>query len=465
MASGYTIANYLTAYGRWRYIQALINTLVMGAGDGSACRRCSPCRSPGPARAPTCRCKWLRSGWPCWRPSSCRPISARSAGSCWRVPTRAGSTRPGWRSPALPPLVNVFTLGGLILIMACNLFFFIFIFVTAALEMVSSEMEDAANILGAGTCQDGVQDNAAVGLPGDPRRHHRRFLQSIALFGVPALIAIPARYPVVTTQLWQFFEYPGPCRGRGGLRAAIARHYHAAIVAAAAHSVAGRATSPSTGKGGERRIVRLGAWRWSCWRTRCSWRPWRWSCRSWCWCRQRSPRPGGAASRSTTHVRQLRFMLFEHHGARPAIFNSSSMPVFRPPRHRARARHRLYRQPQPAAGRWRAGLPVHGAVRDPWRRAGDRLLCCLRAASPGAGWHCPYHYPGVPDAAAADRLSEQRRRHRQHPSRNGGSGARAGRRPADGHPHVVAPLLKRHWSGRGSWCSSRRARSCRLRSS
>ena len=29
---GYTIDNYFAAYGRWRYVQALINTLVMGVG-------------------------------------------------------------------------------------------------------------------------------------------------------------------------------------------------------------------------------------------------------------------------------------------------------------------------------------------------------------------------------------------------------------------------------------------------
>ena len=34
------------------------------------------------------------------------------------------------------------------------------------------------------------------------------FLEAIALFGAPALIALPARFNVVTTQLWQFFEYP-----------------------------------------------------------------------------------------------------------------------------------------------------------------------------------------------------------------------------------------------------------------
>ena len=34
------------------------------------------------------------------------------------------------------------------------------------------------------------------------------FLEAIALFGAPAMIAMPARFNVVTTQLWQFFDYP-----------------------------------------------------------------------------------------------------------------------------------------------------------------------------------------------------------------------------------------------------------------
>ena len=34
------------------------------------------------------------------------------------------------------------------------------------------------------------------------------FLEAIALFGSPAMIAIPARYNVVTTQLLEFFSYP-----------------------------------------------------------------------------------------------------------------------------------------------------------------------------------------------------------------------------------------------------------------
>src|SRR3546814_13924220 len=34
------------------------------------------------------------------------------------------------------------------------------------------------------------------------------FQETMALFGTPAIIGIPARINVVTTQLWQFFEFP-----------------------------------------------------------------------------------------------------------------------------------------------------------------------------------------------------------------------------------------------------------------
>jgi ABC-type Fe3+ transport system permease subunit len=34
------------------------------------------------------------------------------------------------------------------------------------------------------------------------------FLEAIAVFGAPALIALPGRFQVVATQLWQFFEFP-----------------------------------------------------------------------------------------------------------------------------------------------------------------------------------------------------------------------------------------------------------------
>ena len=205
--SGYTIANYLTAYGRWRYIQALINTLVMGAGTAALATIFA-----------------VPLAWACARTDMPLRGSIRLAVlAAFIMPPYLAAVgwillagpNSGWINKAWMALtgdttgiVNVFTLGGLILIMACHLFFFIFVFTSTALELVSSEMEDAANILGAGIVKTAFRITLPLVYPAILGGIIIVFLQSIALFGVPALIAIPARYPVVTTQLWQFFEYP-----------------------------------------------------------------------------------------------------------------------------------------------------------------------------------------------------------------------------------------------------------------
>ena len=259
--SGFTLDNYLTAYGRWRYIQALINTLVMGAGTAVLATMFA-----------------VPLAWACARTDMPLRGSIRLAVlAAFIMPPYLGAV--GWILLAGPNsgwinrvwmaatgdttgIVNVFTLGGLILIMACHLFFFIFVFASTALELVSSEMEDAANILGAGAVKTAFRITLPLVYPAILGGIIIVFLQSIALFGVPALIAIPARYPVVTTQLWQFFEFP--------VRVEVAAAYALPLLGITMlllwlqkRILARKGYTTVAGKGGERRIVRLGLWRWA----------------------------------------------------------------------------------------------------------------------------------------------------------------------------------------------------------
>src|SRR5215831_19167089 len=157
---------------------------------------------------------------------------------------------------------NIYSFTGLALVIALYSFPYIFIFTSAALELVSSEMEDAANILGAGTWRTMRKVTLPLALPAILGGLIICFLEAIALFGSPAMIAIPARFNVVTTQLFQFFGNP--------VRVEVAAAYAMPLLGVTIILILlqrlmtrRKGFVALTGKGGERRPIQLGGWRWA----------------------------------------------------------------------------------------------------------------------------------------------------------------------------------------------------------
>jgi iron(III) transport system permease protein len=157
---------------------------------------------------------------------------------------------------------NVYSMAGLIVVVAVTSFPYVFVFTSSALDLVSSEMEDAANILGAGALRTTLRVTLPLALPAVLGGLIVSFLEAIALFGAPALIALPARFHVVSTQLWQFFEYP--------VRVEEAAAYAMPLLAITVlmfwlqrFLLGRRGYTTVSGKGGERRTIRLGPWRWA----------------------------------------------------------------------------------------------------------------------------------------------------------------------------------------------------------
>jgi iron(III) transport system permease protein len=255
-----TIANYVVAYGTPRHITALLNTLAMGAGvvilstmfAAPLAWACSRTDMPG------------------------RGFIRLSVIGAFVTPPYLGAIawillagpKGGWinriwfaLSGSEQSVVNIFSYAGIVLVMSANLFFFLFTFLSSALDMVSSESEEAANILGANVFQTAYRITFPLIMPAFLGGLIVIFLQSIALFGVPALLSPGARYPVVTTQLAQFFEYP--------LRIQVAAAYSVPLVgitvllfASQRLMLARKGFVSVTGKGGERRPIGLGVWRW-----------------------------------------------------------------------------------------------------------------------------------------------------------------------------------------------------------
>lgn len=254
----FTLANYAAAYRNHRHLEALGNSLVLGLFSGLLC---------------------LAFGVPlAWALSRtdmpAKPLVWIAILGTFIIPPYLGAVawillagpHAGWLNQAARWLFgtrpfNIYSMPGLVLVVACYSFPYVVVLTKSALDLVSSEMEDAANILGASNLRTSLLITLPLVLPSILGAFILVFLEAIALFGSPALLALPGRFHVVTTQLWQFFEFPP----RVGVAAAYAMPL--LLITVALFWLQRRITHRKgyvslTGKGGERRAIALGPWKW-----------------------------------------------------------------------------------------------------------------------------------------------------------------------------------------------------------
>lgn len=157
--------------------------------------------------------------------------------------------------------LNIYSFPGLVFVIAIYSFPYTFVFTKAALDLVSSEMEDAANCLGAGQAKATFAITLPLIRPALLGAWIITFLEAIAIIGSSIIIALPANINLVALQLWQFFGYP--------LRVETAAAYAMPLLLVTfglfglqQRLLRGKGYVALTGKGGERRLIDLGAWRW-----------------------------------------------------------------------------------------------------------------------------------------------------------------------------------------------------------
>jgi len=156
---------------------------------------------------------------------------------------------------------NIYSLGGAIFVIALYSYPYTFAFLSSALELVPSEMEQSAALLGAGWFRITWRIILPLVRPAIIAGALLSFLEAIAEFGTPAFLLIPARQQVMTTQLYLFFQYPS----RPNLAAAYAIPLlvvtGSLFLLQQALLKRGRFTTVA-GKGGVRQPFRLGRGRW-----------------------------------------------------------------------------------------------------------------------------------------------------------------------------------------------------------
>jgi iron(III) transport system permease protein len=255
-----TLRNYASAFGRSRQVQALLNSLYLGLAVTAIALAIgvplalAVSRTNMPGRALT-------------------NVSVLAA---FVMPNFLGAIawillagpNAGWLNRLWLEVFggdkgpfNIFSFWGLAFVIALYTFPLVYVFTKAALDLVSTELEDAASIHGAGKLRTLTRVTLPLVLPSIIGAAILIFLESVALYGTPALIAIPAGINLAATQIVSFFEYPIRLNQAAAFAMPILL-LTVLMLYLQRHILARKGYVSVSGKGGERRPFDIGGWKW-----------------------------------------------------------------------------------------------------------------------------------------------------------------------------------------------------------
>jgi iron(III) transport system permease protein len=158
-------------------------------------------------------------------------------------------------------LLNIYTFSGLVFVISCYTFPYVFVLVANALDRTPGDLEDASSILGGKTWDTARRITIPLAMPAVLAGALVAFLQAMTLFGSPAILAMPAGFHTMTTKIWSLFQFPP--KPELAAAASLPLLVLTVILLRAEYMVLGRRSySVVGGKNSEPRIVRLGNWRW-----------------------------------------------------------------------------------------------------------------------------------------------------------------------------------------------------------
>jgi iron(III) transport system permease protein len=254
--SGFTFTRYLEVFTNEQFLKAIWNTLIISTWVGAISVAIGGLLA------------WLvtRTDLP-WK----KPIRALVMASFVTPPflgafawtllagPNAGALNKFYRfvTGSEEAAFNIFTMPGLIFVMALYSFPYVFSMIANVCELISSDLEDAAEILGANKWHIAWTVTLPLALPALIGGFILAFLHSLSLFGAPAILGLPAGLHTITTQIWALFQYPP----RLDMAAAFSVPLLLAtmgLIALQKRLLGRKGYSTVGGKGGQKRLIRLG---------------------------------------------------------------------------------------------------------------------------------------------------------------------------------------------------------------
>ena len=158
-------------------------------------------------------------------------------------------------------LINIFSAWGMVFVMALYTFPYVFTFAANALDAIPSDLEEASAILGGPAWRTALHVTLPLALPALLGGFIVAFLQSMTLFGTPAILALPAGVDTMTTKIWSLFQFP-PQLGLAAAASLPLLVITVALLRAQSAIMGRRGYSVIGGKSGSAgQPIRLGGWK------------------------------------------------------------------------------------------------------------------------------------------------------------------------------------------------------------
>ncbi len=158
-------------------------------------------------------------------------------------------------------IFNIYSFPGLIFVITCYTFPYVFVLVANSLDRIPGDLEDASAILGGRTWDTARRITVPLALPALLAGALVAFLQAMTLFGSPAILALPAGFHTMTTKIWSLFQYPP--KPELAAAASLPLLVLTIVLLRAEHVILGRrGYTVLGGKGADPRLIRLGWLKW-----------------------------------------------------------------------------------------------------------------------------------------------------------------------------------------------------------
>lgn len=169
-----------------------------------------------------------------------------------------------WLANTNEPLFNIFTMGGLIFVMALSLAPYVFIFSVTAFQNMDPTLENAAHVSGASQLQTTLRITFPLAAPAIVSGALLVFIQSLEVFAIPATIGVSAGIYVFATQLWRMMIGIPPHFSHAAALS-IPILFVCALALWGQTKALGKSAKYTTvgGKSFRPRLVQLGRWKWA----------------------------------------------------------------------------------------------------------------------------------------------------------------------------------------------------------